>query len=193
MYSSFTANHLTLKKQVFAFTGVFRLYNEADQVVAYSRQKLFKLREDIRVYSDETQSQELLHIQARNIIDFSAAYDVFDSMESRLIGTLRRRGWHSMVRDQWEVLLPGDVPLGTLIEDDQTRALLRRFVLGRLLPQDYDVIIADQRVMDLRQRFNFFRYEMDLDFSMDTGKRLDHRLGIAAGILLAAIEGKQES
>jgi hypothetical protein len=30
-----------------------------------------------------------------------------------------------------------------------------------------------------------------LDFSMDINKRLDRRLGIAAGILLAAIEGRQ--
>jgi hypothetical protein len=49
------------------------------------------------------------------------------------------------------------------------------------------------RVADLKQRFNPFRYELDLDFSMDTTNRLDRRLGIAAGILLAAIEGKQDS
>ncbi len=47
------------------------------------------------------------------------------------------------------------------------------------------------RVADLRQRFNPFAYQMDLDFSMDTGNKLDHRIGIAAAILLAIIEGKQ--
>lgn len=193
MYSPFNANNFTLRRQVLALTGVFRLYDQNGQVIAYSRQKMFKLREDIRLYTDESQSQELMRIQARQIIDFSAAYDVFDSLEGRPVGTLRRRGFHSIVRDQWEVLGPGDQPLGTLIEDSQGRALLRRLLLGSLLPQDYDLLINERRVMDLKQRFNLFRYELDLDFSDDAMRQLDHRLGIAAGILLAAIEGKQES
>ena len=193
MYSPFNANHFTLRRQVLALTGVFRLYDESGQAIAYSRQKMFKLREDIRVYTDESQSQELLHIQARQILDFSAAYDVVDSLEGRLVGTLRRRGFRSIVRDQWEVLGPGEQPLGTLIEDSQGRALLRRLLLGSLLPQDYDLLIDERRVMDLKQRFHLFRYELDLDFSFDAGRQLDRRLGIAAGILLAAVEGKQES
>jgi len=193
MYSPFNANHFTLRRQVLALTGVFRLYDENGQEIAYSRQKMFKLREDIRLYTDESQSQELLHIQARQILDFSAAYDVFDSLEGRPIGALRRRGFHSIIRDQWEVLGPGDQPLGVLIEDSQGRALLRRLLLGSLLPQDYDLLVNERRVMDLKQRFHLFRYELDLDFSFDTARQLDHRLGIAAGILLAAVEGKQES
>jgi hypothetical protein len=70
---------------------------------------------------------------------------------------------------------------------------LRRLVLGNWLPQNYDLTVGGTRVADLRQNFNLFRYELNLDFSMDTTQRLDRRVGIAAGILLAAIEGKQDS
>ena len=45
----------------------------------FSEQKMFRLREDIRVYSDESKSQEVLSIKARQILDFSAAYDVVDT------------------------------------------------------------------------------------------------------------------
>lgn len=193
MYAPFNNNHFILKKQAIALTGVFRIYDDYGNVIAYSRQKMFKLKEDIRVYTDENQSQELLYIQARQILDFSAAYDVYDSLEQRQIGALRRRGFHSMVRDEWEVLDTGDQPIGTLIEDSLSYALLRRLLLGRLLPQNYDLLIDGQRKMDLRQHFNLFRYELEMDFSMESGQGIDHRLGIAAGILLAAIEGKQES
>jgi len=191
MYSPFQANQFTLKKQILALTGVFRLYDAREQVIAYSRQKMFKLREDIRVYSDESQAQELLVIQARQILDFSAAYDVYDAGEGRLVGTLRRRGFHSMVRDEWEVLGPGEYPIGQLLEDSIGYALLRRLLLGSLLPQNYDILAGEQKLMDLRQRFNPFRYELELDFFPD-GVQIDHRLGIAAGILLAAIEGRQD-
>lgn len=193
MYAPFQSNHFSIKKQVLALTGVFRVYDSNEQVIAYSRQKMFKLREDIRVYDDENQSRELLYIQARNIIDFSAAYDVYDSQEGVLVGTLRRRGLRSILRDCWDVLAPGDNPIAELVEDSVNYALLRRLLLGRLLPQNYDVLMGEQKVMDLRQRFNLFRYELDLDFSGETLLRLDHRLGIAAGILLGVIEGKQES
>jgi hypothetical protein len=169
-----------------------RLYNPTGDLVLYCQQKMFRLREDIRAFTDESQSQELLYIQARQIIDFSAAYDVIDSQSASRVGVLRRRGWKSLLRDEWEVLDAAEQPLGILQEDNPTRAMLRRFLLGAWLPQDYDLIVSEQRAADLRQRFNLFRYEMDLDFNQPAAARLDRRLGIAAAILLAIIEGRQE-
>jgi hypothetical protein len=192
MHTAFSYPSYLLKRQVLALTGKLRLYNPTGDLVLYCQQKMFRLREDIRAFSDESQSQELLYIQARQIIDFSAAYDVIDSQSAARVGVLRRRGWKSLLRDEWEVLDAAEQPLGTLQEDNPTRALLRRFLLGAWLPQDYDLIIGDQRAADLRQRFNLFRYEMDLDFNQPAAARLDRRLGIAAAILLAIIEGRQE-
>lgn len=193
MQSAFQFNQYLLKRQVFALTGKFRIYNPSGQLVLFSQQKMFKLKEDIRIFSDESMTQELLRIQARQIIDFSAAYDVVDPSYQTKVGALRRKGFRSMMRDEWEVLDINDQPIGILHEDNMTRALLRRFILGSLLPQDYDLLIGDRRVADFRQRFNLFRYELDLDFSMDTATQLDRRIGIAAAILLGTIEGKQKS
>lgn len=191
MHSAFQYDQYLLKRQVLALTGTIRLYNPNEQMVLYSRQKMFRLKEDIRVYSDETQAQELLYIQARQIIDFSAAYDIYDSLSQEKVGVLRRKGFRSMLRDEWEVLDANDQPAGRLFEDDPGLAMLRRFLLGSLLPQNYDLWLGDYRAADLKQRFNLFRYEMDIDFRMDTQRKLDPRLGIAAGVLLAIIEGKQ--
>jgi len=193
MHPAFQYDQYTLKRQVLALTGKFRIYNPGGDMVLYSQQKMFRLKEDIRVYADESRSQELLYIRARQILDFSAAYDVIDSIYSTKVGVLRRKGLRSLMRDEWELLDAQDRPVGLLQEDSLNRALLRRFLLGKLLPQDYDLLIGDRRVADLRQRFTFFGYVMDLDFSMDTTQQLDHRLGIAAAILLATIEGRQDS
>jgi hypothetical protein len=91
------------------------------------------------------------------------------------------------------VLDANDNVIGKLFEDSVGLAMLRRLLLGSLLPQNYDMTLGDARVTDLKQRFNLFRYELDLDFTMDPSQRLDRRLGIAAAILLAAVEGKQSS
>jgi uncharacterized protein YxjI len=182
-----------LKRQVFALTGKLRFYDPQGNLVLFVEQKMFRLREDIRVYSDESKTQELLLIKARNIVDWAAAYDVADSATGQKVGVLRRKGWKSMLRDEWEVLDVNDQPIGRLFEDSAGRALLRRLLLGSLLPQNYDMTIGETRVADLRQKFNLLAYQVVVDFSMDITGKLDRRLGIAAATLLAIIEGKQQS
>ena len=182
-----------LKRQAIALTGKFRFYDPAGRLVLFSEQKMFRLREDIRVYDSEDKSREVLSIKARQIMDFSAAYDVFDTELNQKVGVLRRKGLRSILRDEWEVLDADDRIIGQLFEDSVAMALLRRLLLGSWLPQNYDLTVGETRVADIRQNFNLFRYELNLDFSMDTLHRLDRRVGIAAGILLAAVEGKQDS
>ena len=181
------------RAKVFDISPKFMFFDPQGTQIGFLKQKLFKLKEDIRLYTDESMTRELLLIKARSIIDFSAAYDVIDALTGQKAGALRRKGWRSLLRDEWEILDANDQPVGMLFEDSMGRALLRRFLLGTFLPQNYDVTIGSERVADIRQRFNLFAYRLDLDFSMDAGRKLDHRMGIAAAILLATVEGKQSS
>jgi len=190
MNSAFLHNQYLLKRQMFALAGKFRFFDPSGKLVLFSEQKMFKLREDIRVYSDESKTQEVLTIKARQIMDFSAAYDVVDSATSQKVGALRRKGLASILRDEWEILDVNDIVVGKLFEDSMGLALLRRFLSG-LIPQNYDITFGTNRVADLKQAFNPFSYQLNIDFSMDTNKQLDRRLGLAAGILLAAVEGRQ--
>lgn len=190
MNPAFQFNQYLLKRQVFALAGKFRFFDPSNRLVLYSEQKMFKIREDIRVYSDESKTQEVLMIKARQIIDFSAAYDVVDSATGQKVGALRRKGLASIFRDEWEILDVGDNLIGKLFEDSMGMALLRRF-LSNLIPQNYDITLGTNRVADLKQNFNPFTYELNLDFSMDVNRLLDRRMGLAAGILLAAVEGRQ--
>jgi hypothetical protein len=188
---AFQYDRYILKRQLLALTGILRIFNPQDQLVLYSHQKIFKLKEDIRVYADETKSRELLNIQARQILDFSAYYDVIDSQYSTKVGGLCRKGFRSMVQDEWEVFDPQEKSLGILKEDSLGQALIRRILLGTLMPQNYDLNFGTERVADYKQRFQLFSYVLDIDFQMDPGKNLDRRLGLAAAILLATIEGHQ--
>ncbi len=190
MNSVFQHNQYLLKRQVFALAGKFRFYDPSGKLVLFSEQKMFKMREDIRVFSDESKTQEVLMIKARQIMDFSAAYDVVDSATGQKLGALRRKGLASILRDEWEVLDVSDNVIGKLFEDSMVLALVRRF-LSNLVPQNYDITLGTNRVADLKQNFNPFTYQLNIDFSMDVNNLLDRRLGIAAGILLAAIEGRQ--
>lgn len=193
MNSIFQHPKYMLKRQAVALTGRFRFYDPMGNLVLFSEQKMFKWKEDIRVYADESKTREVLSVKARTIMDFSAAFDVVDTEMNQKVGALRRKGLQSILRDEWEVLDASDNVIGKLFEDSMGLALLRRFLLGSWLPQNYDMTFGETRVADLKQEFNLFRYELNLDFTMDTANRLDRRLGIAAGILLAAVEGRQSN
>jgi uncharacterized protein YxjI len=189
--SAFQSNQYVLKKQVVAPTGTLRIYNPQEQLVMFSQQKIFRLKEDIRVYADEQKSRELLTIKSRQIIDFSAYYDIVDSQYLTRLGGIRRKGLRSLVQDEWELFDANENQVGLLKEDSLRDALLRRLLLGTLIPQNYDLTIGENKVADFSQRFQLFRYILDINFQMDADKILDHRLGIAVAILLAIIEGRQ--
>jgi hypothetical protein len=191
MHSAFQYNQYLVKRQLFALTGKIRVYQPNGSLVLYCQQKIFRLKEDIRVYSDENRNQELLYIQARQIVDFSANYDVFDSTTNEAIGMLRRKGFRSLARDHWQLFNNKAEQIAIVQEDNLTKAFLRRVFLGNLLPLSYDMIIDNVTVATFKQRFNILQYELDLDFVPNRQKSVDHRLGIAACLLLAIIEGRQ--
>lgn len=183
-----------LKKQIFKLLGNnFRIYDESENLLFFCHQKAFRLKEDIRIYSDEAKTNEVLTIAARQIMDFSAAYDVKDSKTGEKIGALKRKGWSSMLRDSWIIMDANDVEIGKIVEDRMAFALIRRFIefASLLVPQQFHVDVNGQMVMLLQQHFNPFAYKMTLDFSFDRGNVLDRRMGIALAVLLTAIEGRQ--
>lgn len=190
----FQQDEYLIRRKVFKFLGgAFHIYDAAGRVVGYSKQKAFKLKEDIRVYTDESTSTELLTILARAVIDFSASYDVVDPLKGEPVGTLRRRGFKSMFRDEWLLLDTSGQEIGTIREDSTGLAILRRLVdFAKLLaPQRFHAEVGGQAVADYKQNFNPFVFKLRVSIHPGTAA-VDRRLLLAAGILLAAIEGRQQ-
>jgi uncharacterized protein YxjI len=188
----YSHTHYLLRRQFLNLLGAkIRLYDPAGNLSFFVQQAAFKLREDIRVYSDESKATEMLTIKARQIMDFSAAYDVVDSLTGEKVGALKRKGWSSIIRDKWIVMDPQDREIGEIVEDNPALAIVRRF-LTNLVPQNFDVNYGTKKVLDLRQHFNPFLFKMDVDFTVDPSASMDRRLGLAAAVLLCAIEGRQQ-
>ncbi len=179
------------KKKFMKLAGnEIKIFNEdKSQLMFYVKQKAFKLKEDITVYSDESKQDEIIKIKARSIVDFSAAYDVTDAKTGDKLGVLRRKGFKSIIRDEWELLDVNDQTIGKVIEDSGAMALLRRFI--SLIPQTYYISVGEDKVGTLKQTFNPFIAQFRVDFSEDTKKILDRETGIAITVLLQVIEGRQ--
>ncbi|MFO1469701.1 MAG: hypothetical protein U1F27_01520 [Turneriella sp.] len=174
------------------FGNTIRIFDETKtNLLLYVKQKAFKLREDITMFADEAQTRPVLKINARNIIDFSAAYDVTDVATGEKIGVLRRKGMmSSFVMDAWEILDKNDAVIGSIKEESMLLAMIRRY-LANIIPQKFMLAIGETPVGHAKQTWNPFLPQMKVDFTADTGKKLDRRLGLAAVVLLQVIEGKQ--
>ncbi|MDP6958750.1 MAG: hypothetical protein QF645_08050 [Planctomycetota bacterium] len=167
-----------------------RILSPAGAMMFYIRLKAFKLKEDITIFSDETQATPLLNIKARSIIDFSAAYDVVDTQSGEKVGAFRRKGWKSFLKDEWEILDLQDQVVGHMKEDSAMMAILRRF-LSNLIPQNFTFEMGGNVVGDLTGTWNPFVVKYDVDLSKNSQSLLDKRMALAGTVLLMAIEGKQ--
>ena len=182
--------YLFRRKVLKVLGGAFHVYDETGSVILYSKQKAFKLKEDFRVYSGESQAEELLAIKTPQVLDLGATYHVQDSTTGEIVGALRRKFLMSLMKDQWTFLAPGGMEIGTLTESSILGAFLSRFM--NLVPQRYVAASSDGRVIaEIKQHFNPFvlKYSMTIP---ESEPPVDRRLLIAAGILLAGIERRQD-
>ena len=191
MSTTATSTEFTIRRKILTIFGAkFHIYDAEDKLIGFSKQKAFKLKEDIRLYTDESMTEERLIIQARSVIDFSAAYDVIDSKRDQKVGALQRKGLKSMLRDEWMVLDENDGEIGAIKEDSMGMALIRKFVLN-LIPQKFT--LTDQSGAELahfRTHFNPFVHRMTVTVFPDTP--ISPYLILAGGLLLVAIEGRQQ-
>ena len=190
----YTHEQYLIRRKFFTLLGkAFHVYDDAQNVVLYCKMKAFKLKEDLRIYTGEDMQTEVLTIQARSIIDFSASYDVVDTALGQKVGALRRKGMKSILRDEWVILDENDQEIALIREDSMLKALARRFIeaVAFFMPQKYHVESNGSTICTMQQNFNPFIFKLTVDFTLDQQAQLDRRLGLAAAILLAAIEGKQ--
>lgn len=185
----------TIRRKVLKIFGAaFHIYDAQNQVVGYCKQKAFKLREDMRIFTDESCSKELFRVSTQQIIDFGAGYTVTRSQDNRVLGVLRRKGLKSMLRDEWHVFDERGTQIGIIREDSGVLAILRRLDdLGAMLaPQKFDVTAMDgTSVARFRQHFNPFIYRLGVSYAEGSGEKISHQLVLAAACVLSAIEGRQ--
>lgn len=189
-------NKYLIRRKFFKFLGdAFHIYDEEGELAFYSKLKAFKLKEDIRLYTDQSMQTEVLRIHATKALDISSVYEVFDSFTGEKIGALKRKGIKSIIKDEWLILDSENREIGNIKEDSLAMALVRRFIpvdfLSLLFPQKFTGEIDDNTVALFGQKINPFILKLEVDFSEDVNGSLDKRLGLAAAILLSAIEGRQ--
>jgi hypothetical protein len=162
--------------------------------VAYVRQKRMAIKEDIRFYADEAETNELFRIKARSVFDIGGArYDVFAGDEK--LGVLEHQFKASLLRSTWRVRGADDAELLIGRERSMPLAIARRLVdfvpYGAWVPIPYNFdFLMDGRVVGTMNRKFQLRDRYVLDLTGDTERRVDRRLAIALAIGLDTLQNR---
>jgi uncharacterized protein YxjI len=164
--------------------------------IAYVRQKRMKIKEEIRFFADEAETQELFQIKARTWLDTGGSkYDVIDAQAGN-IGLLEHVFGKSLFRSTWRISTPEGEEVAIARERSQVLAIVRRVIdfvpdVGGLIPIPYNFdILAGDRVIGKMDRKFQLRDRYVLDLSGDTEKVLDRRLAIALAIGLDTLQNR---
>jgi len=163
--------------------------------IAYVRQKKMAIKEDIRFYGDEGETQEIFRIAARSMFDTGGSrYDVVAAGGEK-IGVLHHL-FKSIIRTTWSVQDANEQEVAVARERSQFGAIVRRAIdfvpdVGGMIPIPYnfDILMGEDVVGRMDRKFQL-RDRYVLDLGGDTEKRLDRRLAIALAIGLDTLQNR---
>ena len=120
---------VTLTFKIIALAPQISVRDAGGQEILYVKQKLLKLKEKIRVFSDAGQTRLLYEINADRVLDFSARYS-FTAADGQPVGSVKRRGARSLWRSTYEVTAPDGGTL--LLEEENPWIKLADAVIGAI-------------------------------------------------------------
>lgn len=159
--------------------------DSSGRTVAYVRQKLFKLKEAISIYSNESRQDVLYKIDADRVIDFNANYS-FTNAEGEVLGRVGRRGAKSILKAHYEIfdaegemefLIKEENPWAKLFDGFLGGVAILGMFTGYFFNPKYIVTRIDgTKVARLSKEASFFGRRFKLDKLSEIEKGEDERL-----------------
>lgn len=165
----------------------------------FVRQKMFKFKEDIRFYMDETRAHELMRIKARQRFDPRARYDVTDG-DGHKIGEIQKVFGASLLRSTYMMYDATGNEVAIATEQNLMVALFRRLVafipfienFSDWLPIPYHFVFKRNGTVIGSDRRHLWKF-MDvytIDISGDPERSVDRRLILAIAVGMDALQAR---
>ncbi|GAA5480898.1 hypothetical protein [Haloferula sargassicola] len=122
---------LTLSFKILALASQATVTDATGRTVLYTKQKMFKFREHVEIFTDSTRSTLLAEIKANKVIDWSARYFSTDA-HGQPIGSVGRRGWRSIWKAHYEAFNPGDDTPDFSIREENPWSKVFDSILGEI-------------------------------------------------------------
>jgi uncharacterized protein YxjI len=165
----------------------------------FVEQKRFKFKEDIRFYADDTKSEELVRIKARQRFDPRARYDVTDP-DGAKIGEIQKVFGESLLRSTYRLYDGRGDEVAKAQEKSLLVALFRRLV-GFIpyvdnfadflpIPYHFDFRRGDRLLGTHTRKAWKIRDTYTIDMSGDPERSIDRRLILAIAVGMDALQAR---
>jgi uncharacterized protein YxjI len=165
----------------------------------FVRQRRFTFKEDIRFYTDDSGSVELMRIKARQRFDPRARYDVTAADGSK-IGEIQKVFGASLLRSTYQLYDANEVEIATAAEHSLPIALFRRAVgfvpyldsIADWLPIPYHFTFQRNGAVlgSHRRHIGKLRDVYTIDMSGDPDRTVDRRLILAIAVGMDALQAR---
>jgi hypothetical protein len=183
-------NFYRIRKKTLTVGNKYWIEDYNGNVLGFSKQKLFKLKEDIRVYSDESMSQELFRIGQQQIMDMWGNFGVIDSHTNAILGYIKRKALMSgFVKDEWDIFNAANQQIGRIYEETG-RGLARKYTpfgVGKLIPEKTTLELYGRPVAEINQKFKIIGDIWELNCQY-VPPELDRRILLSCILLMGMIE-----
>lgn len=187
-YGIWYQNYYRIRKKVLAYANKYWIEDYNRNLLGFCKQKLFKLKEDIRIFTDDSESQELFRIKQEQITDMWGKFSVLDSTTGMKLGIIKRKIISAYSKDQWEIYNNNEQLIGGIYESTLGRALTRKYVPGgALVPEKMTIELNGQPIAEVNQKFKLIGdiWEMNCE---RVPPDFDRRVLLSTMLLMGTIE-----
>lgn len=118
-----TAYPLTLRFRILALGQTIEGTDATGAPICFVKQKAFRLKEDVAVFRDPSQSEQIYRMRADRIIDIGARYDITDA-NAMPVGAVKQRGMRTFWRATYDILDSAGSTIGLIHEENPWTKIL---------------------------------------------------------------------
>ncbi|MFT5906483.1 MAG: hypothetical protein ACI9E1_002093, partial [Cryomorphaceae bacterium] len=115
--------------KILAFAPQLQITDSSGRPLVYVKQKLFKFKEKVELFTDKTKNTKLGTIKANKVLDWSARY-FFESIHGAEIGSVGRKGMRSLWKASYETFNPREDTPDYHITEENPAAKIFDSLLG---------------------------------------------------------------
>lgn len=164
---------LQIRFKLVSLSPRFSITDNSGNEIMYIEQKLMALRENIKIFNNQTEKVQIYNIKTPQILDFGAQYYFFGGMdEANPIGSIKQEGLKTITKATYNIFDKLNNLKFTITETDPWIRLvdflfsqipLLGLFSGYFFHPSYDIKTANQIVMKITKEPSFFERQFRIE------------------------------
>lgn len=164
----------------------------------YIEQKVFALKEAIKVFDNSKKENLLYTIHANQIIDFGAKY-LFHTSDNQILGSIQQDGMRSLYQASYSVCNKEEAPVYKVRQTNPLVGIVdsllsiipfAELITGFILNPSYSLVEheGEQPVMVMKKKPSFFESEFEITIADDKLSTYEEILSLLTLIMIVQLE-----